>query len=79
MTTQAAPSSTAILIHAVAAALEAVARVLEAAALRLDAWREARRRAVQARIDLAAMSERELRDIGLDRGQVDAVAEGWPG
>jgi uncharacterized protein YjiS (DUF1127 family) len=52
------------------------ARVLAALAQRLDAWLKHRRRARQDREALAGMSDRELADIGLDRGSVDAVAGG---
>lgn len=77
MSTQALTRSPAILIHGIARAMESGSRTLGAVALRVDAWLEARRRAAAARIDLARMSDRELRDIGLDRGQIDAVADGW--
>ncbi|MEO8486540.1 MAG: hypothetical protein ABI585_09410 [Betaproteobacteria bacterium] len=43
---------------------------------RLDAWLDARRRVAQDRLDLAGMSERELRDIGVYRASVDAIAAG---
>ena len=42
----------------------------------VDAWLAARRRASQDRDDLAAMSDRELCDIGLSRASVDAAAAG---
>ncbi len=79
MSTQALRTSPGILIHALAAALAAAAHALGAVAARVDARLEARRRAAQDRLDLARMSNRELRDIGLDRGQIDAVADGWSG
>ena len=43
---------------------------------KLDAWLEARRLAADARRDLSEMSDRELRDIGLDRGDIAAVVHG---
>ena len=49
---------------------------LRACARRIDAWLETRRRVGRDRALLAGMSDRELRDIGLDRGSVDAVADG---
>jgi uncharacterized protein YjiS (DUF1127 family) len=42
----------------------------------LDAWLEARRLAAAAPRDLADMSDRELRDIGLDRADIGAVIHG---
>ena len=49
---------------------------MSAAAHDLDARLEARRLAAEARRDLAEMGERELRDIGLDRADIRAVASG---
>ncbi|HEY8244917.1 MAG TPA: DUF1127 domain-containing protein [Casimicrobiaceae bacterium] len=44
----------------------------------LDAWLATRRRAAQDRDDLAAMSDRELLDIGLSRASTDdAASGGW--
>jgi uncharacterized protein YjiS (DUF1127 family) len=51
------------------------ASAVKAAALRLDAWLAARRRAAQDRGDLAAMSDRELADIGVARSSIDVVAQ----
>ena len=59
-----------------AALMHAGARGLGAAAKSLDAWLERRRVAAAALRDLGAMSERELRDIGLGRGDVHRVAWG---
>ena len=56
--------------------LRAVARKVSLAAQKLDAWLEARRLAADARRDLSEMSDRELRDIGLDRGDIAAVVHG---
>ena len=52
------------------------ARGLVAAARSLDAWLVMRQRAADARRDLGAMSDRELRDIGLTRSDVEYVANG---
>jgi uncharacterized protein YjiS (DUF1127 family) len=43
---------------------------------RLHAWLDARKRAADDGAALATMSERELRDIGIDRASIDAVASG---
>ena len=56
--------------------LRAGARRVSAAAHELDAWLEARRLAADARRDLSEMSDRELRDIGLDRADLGAVVKG---
>ena len=45
-------------------------------AQRIDAWFEARKRAAEDREILANMSDRELRDIGIGRASVNAVADG---
>jgi uncharacterized protein YjiS (DUF1127 family) len=50
-----------------------LARSLRAMAHRLDAWLERRRPAIAAAHELDAMSERELRDIGLTRGDIESV------
>lgn len=60
----------------VAVAMQAVARSLCASAKSLDAWLERRRVAAVALRDLGRMSERELLDIGLTRGDVHRVAWG---
>lgn len=69
--------------HPAALALEAVARTLAAAAraarrtaANLDCWIAKRRRAAHDLRVLAAMSDRELSDIGIGRGNVTAVASG---
>jgi uncharacterized protein YjiS (DUF1127 family) len=54
--------------------LHAAAVGLHAAAARVDAWIARRRRAEEDLDALSAMSERELRDIGIGRGNVDAIA-----
>jgi uncharacterized protein YjiS (DUF1127 family) len=65
------------------AALDATVSLLASAAARLahvaalyDRWLEARRRAAADLAALAAMSDRELADFGVDRGSVRAVATG---
>jgi uncharacterized protein YjiS (DUF1127 family) len=65
--TRAAPASThlAVLFHDSALALRSLAKVL-------DRWFAGRRRAEQDWQDLANMSDRELSDIGLTRGNFDA-------
>ncbi|MGE5169218.1 MAG: DUF1127 domain-containing protein [Rudaea sp.] len=51
---------------------------------RIDAWSAARARVAADREILASMSDRELLDIGIERGIARAVAEGkwmrdaWP-
>jgi len=59
-----------------AAAMAVAARRLRAAAKSLDAWLERRRIAAAALRDLGRMSERELKDIGLTRVDVQRVAWG---
>ena len=56
--------------------LHAGARGLKAAARKLDAWLLTRQAAARARYELCTMSDRELRDIGLDRADVTHVARG---
>jgi uncharacterized protein YjiS (DUF1127 family) len=48
---------------------------LRSLARRVEAWREAHRRAAADREALAGMSDRELLDIGIPRGSVSAVAD----
>ncbi|HSS70922.1 MAG TPA: DUF1127 domain-containing protein [Casimicrobiaceae bacterium] len=60
----------------VAAAMAAAARRLRATAKSLDVWLERRRVAASALHDLGGMSERELKDIGLTRVDVQRVALG---
>jgi uncharacterized protein YjiS (DUF1127 family) len=50
------------------------ARVVRRLAARVDAWFAARARAAHDRKDLASMSDRELADIGLYRGNFDVPA-----
>ncbi len=51
-------------------------RRLDAIVAGIDAWITARRRAVDDREKLASMSDRELRDIGVERSAIDAAASG---
>ena len=78
MTTQTLRTFEAALLQGVAAHLHSLALVLAAAALRYDRWSDIRRRKAAARLELGQMSDRELRDIGLDRGEIDYVANRWP-
>ena len=66
----------AAVLHGFAVLLHAGARKISLAAQKLDAWLEARRLAADGRRDLSEMSDRELRDIGLDRGDIAAVVRG---
>ena len=49
---------------------------LRAIARRIDAWFEARKRAAEDLELLAGMSDRDLRDIGIERASVNAVVDG---
>ena len=77
MSTQLIHHPEAAVLHELAVLLAKTARRIGTAAQDLDAWLEARRLAAAARRDLAEMSERELRDIGLDRADIRSVASGW--
>ena len=66
----------AAVLHGFAVLLGAGARKVSLAARKLDAWLEARRLAADARRDLSEMSDRELRDIGLDGADIAAVVRG---
>ena len=70
MSTYAIRHPEAAVLHGFAVLLRAGARKVSLAAQKLDAWLEARRLAADARRDLSEMSDRELRDIGLDRGDI---------
>ena len=76
MTTQAIRHPEAALLHELAVLLRKSAGKVSVAAHDLDAWLEARRLAAAARRDLAEMSDRELRDIGLDRADIGLVVRG---
>jgi uncharacterized protein YjiS (DUF1127 family) len=69
------PRPATSVLYGVASALAATAQALSALAQRLDAWLAHRQRAARDAADLAQMSDRELRDIGLARGFLDAVAD----
>ena len=56
-----------------AAVLRMAARRVQTVATRLNAWLERRRAAAAALAVLTAMSDRELRDIGLTRFDVQRV------
>lgn len=64
-------------VSSLARGLAAFARVLGRAAERLDAWFAARAKARADGIALLAMSERELKDIGIDPGRIGAGPETW--
>jgi len=64
----------AVLLAAIGSGLQAAARVVHGVASRLDRWLIGRQRAAADRTALAAMSERELRDIGIGHASIDAVA-----
>jgi uncharacterized protein YjiS (DUF1127 family) len=76
VTTQAIRHPEAALLHELAVLLRKSAGKVSVAAHDLDAWLEARRLAAAARRDLAEMSDRELRDIGLDRADIGLVVRG---
>jgi uncharacterized protein YjiS (DUF1127 family) len=61
-----------------AAFLQTLAQRLRAAAGDLDTWLESRRRANATRLVLNASTDRELRDIGLTRSDIEAIATGNP-
>jgi len=61
---------------ALAALLRAAEHRIRASAVRLDAWLAERRTARTARRDLSAMSDRELKDIGITRVDVERVSWG---
>lgn len=78
MQTYVARHTTAAWMWKVGAALHAGSGWLRAGAKRLDAWLAARDRAASDADALCAMSERELRDIGLGPTRIGrAPAEGW--
>jgi uncharacterized protein YjiS (DUF1127 family) len=61
----------------------ALATALRDVVHRARAWRAAKRREVEDRHTLAAMSDRDLLDIGVSRASVDELAAGrwvrdWP-
>ena len=71
--------STSTVPTALTAPTDTFARIADYAVAKahaLDAWLATRRRLAQDRDDLAAMSDRELLDIGLSRGSTDTGASG---
>ena len=66
----------ALALEAVARALAAAARAARRTAVGLDGWIAKRRRAARDLGILAGMSDRELSDIGIARGNVTAAASG---
>lgn len=76
MTTHAIRHPEAAVLYGFAVLLRTGAHRVSTAAVKLDAWLEARRLAADAWRDLSEMSDRELRDIGLDRADVGAVVKG---
>jgi len=66
----------AAILYGLGTVLVAGARGVRRAAHRLDAWLEARRHSADARAALSEMSDRELRDIGLDRADIREVVKG---
>jgi len=71
--------STSTAPTALTAPTDTFARIADyavAKARALDAWLATRRRVAQDLDDLAAMSDRELLDIGLSRGGTDVNASG---
>ncbi len=66
----------AALLYRLAANLRATARRVLASATHVDAWLANRRAAAIARRDLNSMSDRELKDIGITRVDVERVAWG---
>ena len=77
MTTYTTRHAPATFIWKAAEALRAGADALHRSAQRLDAWLAARAKSSDDRDALRAMSERELRDIGLDPARVHGPAEPW--
>lgn len=66
-------------VMAVARALTACAHTLRDAGEHLDAWLAARNKARRDSTLLEGMSERELRDIGLDAARLGVRADSWRG
>ena len=70
------PAGSAAALFLVASGAQAAARRLRAAANRWHAWLERRRVASAAFHDFRTMSDRDLKDIGVTRADVDRVAWG---
>ena len=83
MTTYIARHAAATVIWKTAEALQSGAHALHRAAERIDQWLVARANAREDREALRAMSEHELRDIGLRATHVDGrsirTLGDWPG
>jgi uncharacterized protein YjiS (DUF1127 family) len=71
-----APIAKAVAPHAPPPVLTEALNALHGLAQRIDAWLATRKRASQDLDALARMSDRELIDIGLDRGSVNFVGSG---
>ncbi|CAG1005014.1 hypothetical protein BURK1_03164 [Burkholderiales bacterium] len=76
MNTPITPAATAATLPRVPSPLGEALRWLRAMALRVDAWLGARKRAAEDLDALAAMSDRDLLDIGIDRASIHAAADG---
>ena len=79
LTLPAAPArhrAAAALLH-LAVSLASIAHMLRSAAWRLDAWLAARTKAEHDSRALVAMSERELRDIGIDPVRLGTMPDRW--
>jgi uncharacterized protein YjiS (DUF1127 family) len=76
MTSDAIGRIEAAALYRCAAFLHALARGLDASAGSLDTWLESRRRVTAVRLHLEAMTDHQLRDIGMTRFDIEAVARG---
>ena len=77
MTTSIQPRTVgSVPLQRLSSALIDVTRSLRGFAQKIDAWLETRERAAADRDTLARMNDRELHDIGLDRGTLNSVADG---
>ncbi len=79
LTLPAAPARyrTAAALLRLAVLLAGLARRLRSAARLLDAWLAARAKAEDDNRALVAMSERELRDIGIDPVRLGTMPDRW--
>jgi len=76
MASHAIRKNESIALRGCVAFLNALANTAGMAATRLDTWSESRRGGTAVRRELGEMTDRELRDIGLTRFDIDAVASG---
>ena len=77
MTTSIQPRTvSSVPLQRLSSALSDVIGSLRGFAQKIDAWLEMRKRAAADRDTLARMNDRELHDIGLDRGTLKSVADG---